>query len=56
LQPWVEGAYESGHVAIVERILKNGHVITSNMSWGRDPWRVVYVQFALGPGVMFISQ
>ncbi|HEV7235864.1 MAG TPA: CHAP domain-containing protein [Ktedonobacteraceae bacterium] len=56
LQPWVEGAYGLGHVAVVERILKNGHVIASNMSWGRNPLRITYVQFAPGPGVRFISQ
>src|SRR5947209_17041605 len=54
LQPWVQGASRMGHVAVVERILKNGHVIASNMSWGRSPWRVTYVQFAPGPGVTFI--
>jgi surface antigen len=56
LQPWVEGAYGLGHVAVVERILPNGHVIASNMSWGWYPWRVTYVQFAPGPGVSFVSQ
>ncbi|HEY6542652.1 MAG TPA: LysM peptidoglycan-binding domain-containing protein, partial [Ktedonobacteraceae bacterium] len=45
LQPWVEGAYGLGHVAVVERILSNGHVIASNMSWGRYPLRITYVQF-----------
>jgi surface antigen len=56
LQPWVQGAYGLGHVAVVERILSNGHVITSNMNWGRYPWRVTYVQFAPGPGVTFIHR
>jgi LysM repeat protein len=56
LQPWVEGAYGMGHVAVVERILNNGRVIASNMSWGRFPLRVTYVQFAPGPGVRFVSQ
>ena len=56
LQPWVQGAYGLGHVAVVERILNNGHVIASNMSWGWNPWRVTYVQFAPGPGVSFVSQ
>ena len=56
LQPWVEGAYGLGHVAVVERILRNGHVIASNMSWGRYPLRITYVQFAPGPGVRFLSQ
>ncbi len=56
LQPWVEGAYGLGHVAVVERILRNGHVIASNMSWGRYPLRITYVQFAPGPGVRFLSE
>ncbi len=56
LQPWVEGAYGLGHVAVVERILKNGHVIASNMSWGGNPLRITDVQFAPGPGVRFVSQ
>jgi N-acetylmuramoyl-L-alanine amidase len=56
LQPGVEGASGLGHVAVVERIFRNGQVIASNMSWGRDPWRVTYVEFAPGPGVRFISQ
>jgi len=54
LQPWVQGAYGLGHVAVVERVLSNGHVITSNMNWGAYPWRVTYVQFSPGPGVTFI--
>jgi N-acetylmuramoyl-L-alanine amidase len=56
LQPWVQGAYGGGHVAVVERILSNGHVIASNMNWGRYPWQVTYVEFAPGPGVTFISR
>ena len=55
LQPWVQGAYGGGHVAVVEQILPNGHVIASNMSWGADPYEVVDVEFAPGPGVTFIS-
>lgn len=54
LQPWVQGAYGSGHVALVERILSNGHVIASNMSWGANPWQVTDVEFAPGSGVTFI--
>ncbi len=56
LQPWVQGAYGAGHVALVERVLSNGHVIASNMSWGANPYAVVYWQFAPGPGVTFISR
>jgi surface antigen len=55
LQPWVQGAYGFGHVAVVEKILSNGHVIARNMSWGVDPYEVVDVEFAPGPGVTFIS-
>lgn len=55
LQPWVEGAYSLGHVAVVERVLDNGDVIASNMNWGAYYWEVTYVQFTPGPGVSFIS-
>ena len=56
LQPWVQGAYGGGHVALVERVLSNGHVIASNMSWGANPYSVVNVEFAPGPGVTFITR
>lgn len=55
LQPWVEGAYGLGHVAVVEKVLSNRHVIASNMNWGVDYWKVTDVEFAPGPGVTFIS-
>jgi surface antigen len=55
LQPWVEGAYGLGHVAVVEKVLKNGHVIASNMNWGAYYWEVTDVEFTPGPGVTFIS-
>ncbi len=55
LQPGVQGAsFWAGHVAVVERILGNGHVIASNMNWGARPWQITYVEFAPGPGVTFI--
>lgn len=55
LQPGVQGAsFWAGHVAVVERILSNGHVIASNMNWGARPWRVTYIEFAPGSGVTFI--
>ncbi len=56
LQPWVQGAYGLGHVAVVERVLSNAHVIASTMNWGAYPWQVTYVQFTPGPGVTFISR
>jgi N-acetylmuramoyl-L-alanine amidase len=55
LQPWVQGAYGLGHVAVVEKILKNGHVIASNLNWGSRYWQVTYVEFAPGPGVTFLT-
>lgn len=56
LQPGVQGAGGLGHVAVVERILSNGHVIASNMSWGAYPSSVTDVEFAPGPGVTFLWQ
>ena len=55
LQPWVQGAYGWGHVAVVEKVLRNGHVIASNMNWGVYYWEVTDVEFTPGPGVTFIS-
>ena len=54
LQPWVEGAYGLGHVAVVENVLGNGHVVASNMNWGGYSG-VTNVQFAPGPGVSFLT-
>ncbi len=55
LQPWVQWAWGSGHVGVVEKVLSNGHVIASNMSWWPTPWRVTNAEFKPGPGVTFIS-
>ncbi len=55
LQPWVQGAYGLGHVAVVEQVLSNGSVIASNMNWGGYPYQVTYVEFSPGPGVTFIT-
>jgi surface antigen len=55
LQAWVQGAGGLGHVAIVEEILDNGHVIASNMNWGATPQNVVNVEFVPNDGVTFIT-
>jgi surface antigen len=55
LQPWVQGAYGLGHVAVVEQILANGDVVASNMNWGSAPGAVTNVTFTPGPGVTFLS-
>lgn len=55
LQPWVQGAYGLGHVAVVEKVYSDGSVLASNMSWGSNPYAVVYVHFRPGPGVTFIQ-
>ena len=55
LQPWVQGAYGGGHVAVVERVYADGSVLASNMSWGSNPYRVAYVHFHPGRGVTFIQ-
>jgi len=54
LQPWVQGAFDLGHVAVVEQVLSNGDVLTSDMNWGANPWQVTNVEFSPGPGVSFI--
>lgn len=55
LQPWVQGAYDLGHVAVVEKILSNGDVIASNMNWGSDPGSVADVEFTPDSGVTFLT-
>lgn len=56
LQPWVQGAYGLGHVAVVEQILSNGKVVASNMNWGSHPNLVTNVTFTPGPGVTFLTR
>ncbi|MBA2393712.1 MAG: LysM peptidoglycan-binding domain-containing protein [Ktedonobacteraceae bacterium] len=56
MQPWVQGAYGGGHVAVVERVLRGGTVIASSMSWGANPYVVVYMQVRPGPGITFINR
>ncbi|GER87744.1 hypothetical protein KDW_19060 [Dictyobacter vulcani] len=55
LQPGVQGASAFGHVAVVESVKGNGHVIASNLNWGPDYSRITNVEFRPGPGVSFIS-
>jgi len=55
LQPWVQGAYGLGHVAVVERVYSDGSVLASNTSWGSNPYQVTYVHFYPGSGVTFIQ-
>jgi surface antigen len=55
LQPWVQGAYGLGHVAVVEVVYSDGSVLASNTAWGADPYLVTYVHFYPGPGVTFIQ-
>jgi N-acetylmuramoyl-L-alanine amidase len=55
LQAWTQGAYNYGHVAVVEKILSNGDVIASNMNWGGSGTHVVNVEFSPGSGVSFLT-
>ncbi len=55
LQPWVQGAYGLGHVAVVERVYGDGSVLASNSAWGANPYQITYVHFRPGPGVTFIQ-
>ena len=54
LQPWVQGAYGAGHVAVVEKVYSDGSVLASNTNWGANPYSVAYVHFHPGSGVTFI--
>jgi surface antigen len=56
MQPWIQGAYGSGHVAVVERVLRGGTVVASSMNWGANPYAVVYIQVRLGSGITFIRR
>ncbi len=55
LGPGVEGASYFGHVAVVERINKDGSVYTSNYNWySNGGWDILsYVTFYPGSGVSF---
>lgn len=55
LQPYTQGAFHLGHVGVVENVLPNGHVITSNMNWGQSPTTVTNIEFTPGSGVSFIT-
>ena len=55
LQPWVQGAYGLGHVAVVEQVLSDGSVIASNKNWGVYYWEVTSSHLFPGYGVTFIS-
>ena len=56
LAPDVQGASWVGHVAVVEHILRNGHVVASNMNWGPAPGAVTNVEFTPGRGVFFVTR
>ena len=56
LQPGVQGAGPYGHVAVVEQVLGNYHVIASSMNWGANPYAITRGDFVLSSGVTFINQ
>jgi surface antigen len=55
LQPWVQGAYNFGHVGIVERIQSDGSALVSNSNWGASPFSISYSTIHPGYGVTFIT-
>ena len=55
LQPYVQGAYNLGHVGVVEQVLPDGSAIATNMNWGIYPWLVSRIHVSPGYGVTFIS-
>lgn len=55
-QPNVQGASPVGHVGVVEQVLSNGDVVTSNMNvLGHAFGTVGSLTFHQGPGVTFIT-
>lgn len=57
LMPYVQGASQDGHVAVVESLVNATTVQTSNMDWSTNGggWnKVSYANFTAGPGVYFI--
>ncbi len=55
LQPGVQGASPVlGHVGIVEQVLSDGSVNTSNLNWAPTPGQVTNVKHTIGAGVSFI--
>ena len=55
LQPWVQGAYNLGHVGVVEQVMANGTARVSNTNWGLYPYSVATSYISPGYGVTFIS-
>ena len=55
LQPYVQGAYNLGHVGVVEKVLPDGSALATNMNWGIYPWLVSQIHVSPGYGVTFIS-
>ena len=55
LQPYVQGAYGLGHVAVVERVMGNGYFVSSSTNWGLYPYSVTDVTMHTGYGVTFIG-
>jgi LysM repeat protein len=54
LQPWVQGAYNLGHVGVVESVA-NGQAVVSNMNWGPFPGQIANSVIQPGAGVAFIT-
>ncbi len=55
MQPWIQGAYSFGHVAVVEQVLSDGSVIASSRNWGVYYWEVTNIHIYPGYGITFIS-
>jgi N-acetylmuramoyl-L-alanine amidase len=55
LSPGVEGAFSDGHVAVVEKLLGNGHVQVSQMNWNGGVGIVSYTTFTAAQGIYFIT-
>lgn len=54
LSPFVQGAGNLGHVAVVEHINSDGSVYTSNLNWNGNQTSPTFVTFHPGNGVKFV--
>jgi N-acetylmuramoyl-L-alanine amidase len=56
MQPWVQGAYASGHVAVVVKVYSNGSVDASTTAWGSNFWVRHIIHIYQGHGILFIHR
>jgi surface antigen len=56
MQPGVQGAFDQGHVGVVEHVYDDGQVQVSSMNWGGATGAVTFATFMPGAGISFLHQ